>query len=320
MNVRGWLIALYPRAWRERYGDEFEVLLEECLHSPLDALDIFLGALDAHFELPYETNWRLMNMVNKLRTTILIVFAAYIGFIIGGMSLYGLVDDSPMAVLMKTDASLSAAWTAIQVGSAIALLAVLFGGLPLAWVTIRRALTASRQDLRWLLVPVVAFLSLVLYAAFVASVAFNRLQIPGVIPAVSPDNFPLGNRLLIAGGMLVFVLGAIASTAAVWRVVSKTDAEESALRISGLNTAIKPYEFAFIPAVITTLAMLFMLVATVLWGWLAYSALPQVVAENWGLLLTNTSLSFAATVTIMALSTALAFFGLARGRSARAVG
>ena len=44
MNVRSWLVRLYPRSWRERYGDEFEILLEECLHSPLDVLDIFLGA------------------------------------------------------------------------------------------------------------------------------------------------------------------------------------------------------------------------------------------------------------------------------------
>jgi hypothetical protein len=256
-----------------------------------------------------------MNMANKLRTTILIVFAAYIGFIIGGMSLYGLVDDSPMAVLMKTDAALYAAWTAVQVGAAIALLAVIIGGLPLAWIVTRRALTSSRQDLRLLLVPVFAFLVLVLYAAFVASISFNRLQIPGVAPAVSQDNFPFGNRLLIGGGMMVFVMGAIASTAAIWKVISKTDAEESTFRIFGLKTTIKIYEYAFALAVITTLAMLLMLTATLVWGWLAYSALPQVFAENWGLLLTNTSLSYAVTLTIMALSTALAFYGLARGRS-----
>src|ERR1700690_1813700 len=99
MNLRSWLIQLYPRPWRERYAEEFEMLLQECLHSPLDVFDIMLGAFDAHLEFPYEMTWRLMNMINKLRTSILIVFAAYIGSIIGGMSLYGLVDDSPMATL-----------------------------------------------------------------------------------------------------------------------------------------------------------------------------------------------------------------------------
>ncbi|HTX78405.1 MAG TPA: hypothetical protein VMC62_01990, partial [Longilinea sp.] len=92
MNVRSWLIRLYPRPWRERYGEEFDMLLEECLHSPLDVVDIVLGAIDAHLEFPFELNWRLMNMVNKLRTMLLIVFTGYIGFIIGGLAFYGLVD------------------------------------------------------------------------------------------------------------------------------------------------------------------------------------------------------------------------------------
>ncbi len=317
MNVRNWLIQLYPRAWRQRYGEEFDMLLEECLHSPLDVLDIFLGALDARLGFPYELNWRLMNMVNKLRTAVLLVFAGYIGFVIGGFSFYGLVDDSPMAALMKTDTQLFAAWTTVQVGAAIALLAIVAGGLPIAWTVIRRALTSARKDLRLLLVPVFAFLALVLYAGFVAAVGLNRLQIPGVLPVVSPDNFPLGNRLLIAGAMLVFVLGAIASTVAVWKVVSRTGAEENTLRFFGHKISIQLYEYASVPAVIAALAMLLMLAATIVWGWLAYSALPQVFAENWGLLLTNTTCSFAVTVAIMAVSTAVAIFGVMRGRSAR---
>ena len=102
MNIRNWLVQLYPRWWRERYGDEFEALLDECLHSPMDVLDIFLGALDAHLELSHQTNWRLINMNNKLRTTILLVFASYIAFIVAGFSLTGLTDDSGLVPLTKS--------------------------------------------------------------------------------------------------------------------------------------------------------------------------------------------------------------------------
>ncbi len=42
------LIRLYPRAWRERYGEELSLLLEERPPGPFDALDLLLGALDAH--------------------------------------------------------------------------------------------------------------------------------------------------------------------------------------------------------------------------------------------------------------------------------
>ena len=319
MNVRKWLVSLYPSVWRERYGEEFDSLLKECLHSPLDIVDIFLGALDAHLGYSYEQDWRFMNMVNKLRTAVLLVFAGFIGFVIGGFSLVGLVDDSPMAVLMKTDAHLSSAWKTVQAGAVIALLAVIAGGLPIAWTVIRRAVMSSRGDLRLLMVPFYAFLALVLYAGFMAAVGTGRLNIPGVLPSVSPDNFPIGNRLMIAGMMLLFVLGAFASTAAIWKVISGKKMEETGLKIVGKEISVKLYEYAFVPAVIAALSMLLMLAATIVWGSLAYSALPQVFAGNWGLLLTNTTGSFAVTVVIMTFSAGVALIGVFRGRSARKI-
>ncbi len=42
------LLRLYPRAWRERYGDEMLALLEAQPASIFDQLDLILGALDAH--------------------------------------------------------------------------------------------------------------------------------------------------------------------------------------------------------------------------------------------------------------------------------
>jgi hypothetical protein len=42
------LLRLYPRAWRERYGDEMVALLESEPTSMLDHLDLMRGALDAH--------------------------------------------------------------------------------------------------------------------------------------------------------------------------------------------------------------------------------------------------------------------------------
>jgi hypothetical protein len=45
------IVRLYPAAWRERYGDEMEALLEERPLGPFDLVDLFLGALDAHMHL-----------------------------------------------------------------------------------------------------------------------------------------------------------------------------------------------------------------------------------------------------------------------------
>lgn len=48
------LIRLYPRAWRERYGDELAALLEDQPATLLDRLDLIRGAVDArlHPQVP----------------------------------------------------------------------------------------------------------------------------------------------------------------------------------------------------------------------------------------------------------------------------
>ena len=42
------LLHLYPRRWRERYGDEFELVLAAWRPGPRAVLDVARGALDAH--------------------------------------------------------------------------------------------------------------------------------------------------------------------------------------------------------------------------------------------------------------------------------
>jgi hypothetical protein len=46
--MKRFLLSLYPAAWRKRYGDEFEALLEERPLTPFDVADVLLGAVDAH--------------------------------------------------------------------------------------------------------------------------------------------------------------------------------------------------------------------------------------------------------------------------------
>ncbi len=317
MNARTWLVHLYPRGWRERYGDEFEALLEECLHSPLDAVDVALGALDAHLGNFYEPNWRIWNMVNKLRTTLLIVFTAYIVFVIAGMSLVGLVDDSPANALMKAgNFALKSTWTTIAVASAVALLAVIAGGMPLAITLIRQAFTTSRRTLRLLLVPVYAFVIFMLYGIFAVNVGLGHIHIPGVVQVVSPQNFPIGNKIMLGGIMFLFVAGAIASVVAVWKAVTGLETGPDSTVAGRLNSP-RTYQYAFLLAGVATLAMLVMLIGTLVFGGLANAAVPSWFPSNLGLLLSNTAASYAVTVTLMVLATAAAVFGMVRGLSAR---
>jgi hypothetical protein len=312
MSIRNWLIRLYPRVWRERYEDEFEALLEECLHSPLDVLDIFLGALDARLELPYETNWRLMNMVNKLRTTVLFVFAAFIAFIVAGFSLTGLMDDSQLAPLTKANPALSASYTMIEVGSVVGLLAIVIGGAPLAWTIIRRAFTSQRRDLGLLFVPLISFLALVIYFLTMVFLAFNTTSLSQPITYTG--------HALMWGLIAIFVVGAIASAAAVWKLISSTDVEQDTIALLGKSAKIKLYEFAFTPAVVAAFSMLVMFLATVTWGWLSYSLRPDLFTGNMGVLMTSTRGSFAFTLITMTVAVVAAFIGVARGWSSRKAG
>ena len=45
--MKRFLIRCYPATWRQRYGDEFEAILEERPLGPFDVADVLLGALDA---------------------------------------------------------------------------------------------------------------------------------------------------------------------------------------------------------------------------------------------------------------------------------
>jgi hypothetical protein len=306
MKVRDWLVRLYPVSWRARYGPEFEALLEECLHTPLDVLDILLGAFDAHLELTRASDWRSMNMNNKRRTAILLVFTAYIAFVLAGLGVYGFADDSPFIPMMNSNTGLLVAWTTLQVGSVIARAAVVIGGAPLAWTILQQAFTSRRQDLRLLMVPVMAFVALVVYVGLAA-------YLTGRTPLPSGS---LTGRFLMWGLLAVFVLGAIASAAAVWRLVSQQKTETAVKLPLGTGLRVQPYEFARVPSIVVVLAMLIMFVASLAWFWLAFSARPDILAGDQGPLMLNSRLALAATVLLMLAALATAAVGLRRLRAA----
>jgi len=307
MKIQKWLVSLYPQKWRHRYGEEFETLLEDSLKTPLDYLDVLLGALDAHFNFSDETNWRNI-MTNKLRTTALLVFAAYITFIVAGFSLYGFADDSPFVPMMETNLALNVAWRTIQVGSVIGLLSIVIGGAPLAWSIISRAFTSHRQDLQLLLVPLYSFVALVIYFLGMAYLAFNTHVLDQ--PTTS------AGHALMGGLIAIFLAGALASTVAIWKVISRTDIVEGEFPLIGSKT-IQFYEFAFAPAVIATTSMLVMFIASTIWFWQAFSSRPDLLAANQGPMMTNSTHALAFTLILMAVAVVMSITGVFRGYKSR---
>jgi len=289
-----WLVRLYPTGWRERYEDEFVAMLEDARPSLTDYADILLGALDARLFLRDATGGTL-TMLTRHRAANVAVFCSWILFVLAGLALNGMLDDSAYVPLMRERADLHAAWLVLQAGAIISLLAVLAGGLPIA-LSVWRNSPAQR---RWFLIPAICFL---LVAAPVAVAVI--LTVTGVIkPVTAPP--PWGHTAVI-GYQILFVLCAVASTYAVARAVQLGSVGEEA------------YRFALIPAIVTVGAMALMLGATVIWGLLASAALPDVFYRAPGTWPSNlTFASWLLVVVVMALATVVGAISLLRGFAAR---
>ncbi len=311
MNITSLLLRLYPRDWRARYGDEFRALLEARPLTLTDALDVALNALDAHLNPALagsstSLSERMLKMMQRLRSAEITIFAAWIAFVVAGLHFYGLMDDSMyvastssrvpgLGVFFEPNMGNPRvlAWNALAAGSGIALLAILAGGLPLAYAAWRR----SPQVRRLFLVPVAAFVAIALPPGI--AIAFNR---------AGGSHGPIGiatNLTLSLSYSLLFIVAAVASTWAVARAISQSEVNERVLR------------FAYLPAVVATLAMALMLGATVAWGIFAHSQYPQFFDSSNFLATYPTLASWSVIVTVMAIATAVAAVGCIRGMAAR---
>ncbi|PHD54955.1 hypothetical protein COF61_30630 [Bacillus toyonensis] len=63
-----WLINLYPKKWRKRYGDEFLYILENRKLSLKEVIDVCINAMDARFLNVVEG---IFNMEKKVREMML---------------------------------------------------------------------------------------------------------------------------------------------------------------------------------------------------------------------------------------------------------
>lgn len=90
MRSDKYLLWLYPRHWRARYEEEILAMLELRPCSLLDAVDLLLGALDAHLHPSLGTTGlslfeRMKQMLSLLRRSLLTLFCASLGFLLIGL-------------------------------------------------------------------------------------------------------------------------------------------------------------------------------------------------------------------------------------------
>jgi hypothetical protein len=257
---------------------------------------------------------RAMQRLRTLRTTALTLFCAYITFVVAGLAFYGMVDDSAFIPAMDAHAALSACWLIVEAGAAVSLAAVVAGGLPIGLATLAFALAHKRRDiLRLFAVPVLALGVQALFFGLLFAAYQHLLPFP--LPVVHGDagqSPRSGNHLLVALNDILFIVGAIASTAAVAAAVARSEIGTQRFRALGVRIVIEPYRFALLPATIAALAMAVTVGGVIGWGIVAHQVAPHAF-------ILGTLLIWLAIVGAMTLATLVAAIGVARGHAANAL-
>ena len=297
----GWLLRLYPPAWRGRYGEEFAALLAETRFSPFVVCDVVFGAVDAHLH-PELAPGRVLSMVSRLRTSAVTIFCAYIAFVLAGLALNGAMDDTHLSRILDSHTELAAPWYFLMGAAVLSLLAVVVGGLPIAWSVWRN----SPEQRRLLLVPVACFLAIAIPPAIVVGVVLTDGMVR--ISSEHAANAPASSTAIIFVTLygVLFVLAAIVTT---WAVTT-------AVRRGAVSPDL--YRFALLPETVATAAMLAMLLATLAFGYFANQDDPSEFQHLDIHIPTTLSLStWLGVVLVMAVATGIALLALRRGYGAR---
>lgn len=231
-------------------------------------------------------------MLRMLRRSLITLFCAYIGFVLAGMAFQKLTEYEDFVAAARAHSLVGISFTLIVIGSVLALLAILAGGLPIAFAVVKDALATKRIGrLLLLAVPLLAF------AALLGTIQLLGHTFASQLPKAVGATIFFGTFLALA----------VVSTASVCIAVTRSKISDDLLR------------FAIFPSAIATISMLCMLLATIFWGLSLQSAVPQLFAGNDGIMGSSTSATWLGIIAAMTISTAAAAVSLIRGIAARSV-
>jgi MFS family permease len=170
-RAAGLVLALYPRAWRTRYGAEMAVLLDDDPPNLGVLADLARGALIAHLRALRSVD-AICSLEERMGLTVTGVLACVICFGIAGVGFAKETEDAAFQMAGHTHPLLAGARASAAVGAVAMGLALMLAAAPLAAVTVREAWRPRDRRLRWLaLAPALAIgvlalatLALALYA------------------------------------------------------------------------------------------------------------------------------------------------------------
>jgi hypothetical protein len=131
-------LALYPLAYRRRYGEEMEALLEDSGASPRAVADLARGALRAHLR-PEPGLKGQLGPDDRLRLGLSSILLCWVVFSVAGLALYKTTEDHGFTAAADAHGLLGLAHFAIQALALVSSTAVLLGAAPLVVVALRQA-------------------------------------------------------------------------------------------------------------------------------------------------------------------------------------
>lgn len=234
------LLHLYPSEWRQRYGEEFEAVLEQHTISFRTLGDILIGIYDAHLSGG--------STMQRLRVTAIAVFCSFFPFALAHIYYErSLIDPyAPFLSLYLVHPELRAGESMVELGGFGALFALIAGGMPIIFSIIRNAWVNKRSDI----MKIMAFvpISIIVFIAItIALLVAFATKTP--VKALTP--FDIGLRIL---WLSVFFITGIGSVITISVAFLRSSCTDWLLR------------YTYWPAMMMTGSMFVSLAGMIIWG------------------------------------------------------
>ncbi len=271
------VLRLYPRRWRDRYGEEFASLLTEMTGAaPWPARagligNAISGALDARLNPPGGST-----MPDRIRRSLATAACAVVAFVIAAAGFQKMTEYPDFTAAARQHAAIGASYSILRIAAIVAGVAVLAGALPIAWIVLRQAVTGRRADLiRPLIIAPAAVSSwLAIVLVFVRLSGHPQVHSAANIAAVA----------------IVLPLGVAAAAACGWAAVVIVQRADLAPRL--LRTEV-------LPMAVLSVCMAVVTGADISWGLAVRAADGALFHSDNGLVATSLPPSWAGGVVVL---------------------
>jgi hypothetical protein len=168
------LVKVFPRAWQERFKDEFLALLETQPLTFRSVVDILRAALDAHCQ---PQSWSKLSRLERSRNAQLNLFLTFVLFAFT-LLVFFKQSEHLFDALLSTHPEINFISSIVAFGWMIACLIFSVASLPLLWQSLLTALKHHRSRLWLYSAPAFLLTSFITFTIFLLFAINNGVTLP----------------------------------------------------------------------------------------------------------------------------------------------